>query len=286
MHLTSRMTALFIIQVLLVSSRCLMTRGYDSMPLTLRTIPTKVHSFDQHTNLAHQFRWLNDISPMPAYLASFVISDEPPGTDASRDNLVYWRTYGDGGRGCSIEFFCSTRELQKVRYGRTHIETTSRKLEPLLLRISPLTELPSPIGDGVRKLVCEALNGLRYLYKADDYEYEQECRLVVLRQQLNTADIDFDYRRDHNGATQVRPFCYDDRLNLAEILNDTGATVTIGPAAASPKALARSIQLAIEKLGLYGAAVKTSPNSLPNRLATRSYTFLRLSPVCLTVGVR
>ena len=227
--------------------------------------PNEGAFFDQHSDLAKKFRWLKDVPSTPAYLGSFVISDSPSDQETNRDHqetnrdhLVYWRTYGDGGRGCSIEFCCSTRGLKKVLYGKSHVRAASRRLELLLPRISPLTELPSPIGTGVREVFGEAFNSLRYLYKSDDYEYEEECRLVVLRQQRSAGAIGLDYRRDHNGARQVRHYCHDDRLNLHEILNTTGTIVTIGPAAQSPRALSRSIHIALEKLGAYGAAVKTS----------------------------
>ena len=220
--------------------------------------PNEGGYFDHHARFSSRFSWVNATSPMPVYIASFIISESSERNTLCRDDLVYWRTYGDGTRGCSIEFFSASRELQKVLYGKGQVEHTALLLEEFLNKITPFVELPSPIGPRLADLVAEALNSIRYLYKSEDYEYENECRLVVLREQKKPANIHFDYHRAHGGSTSVRHYCYDDRLELGGMLNATGAMITIGPAAPSQGALERTIRVALEKLGIYGAAVTTS----------------------------
>ncbi len=214
--------------------------------------------FDQHSQWLSDYSWLDTATPMPVYIASFVLSDLSEGDRSCSDDLVYWRTYGDSGRGCSIEFFSSSRDLQKVLYGQHEVEATAESLREFLSQVDPFVEPSSPIGARLADLVAEALNSIRHLYKSEDYEYEHECRLVVLKQQQSLANIHIDSDQAHGGFS-VRHYCYDDRLKLRGMLDATGSTITIGPAATSQEALERTMRVALEKLGIYsGASIKFS----------------------------
>lgn len=225
-------------------------RLYDSDNLN---DPNEGKYFDHHASSLSNFGWLNTAKPKPVCIASFVISDTNEGDKSGRDDLTYWRTYGDSGCGCSIEFFASSRDFEKVLYGQREVEVTAERIEELISEIDPLVELASPIGYHLADLVAEALSSIRYLYKSEDYEYERECRLVVLKQHQPLANIHIDYDQTHGGSS-VRHYCYDDRLNLSDMLNVTGSTITIGPAASSREALKRTIGVALEKLDIYPAA--------------------------------
>ncbi|MYG99359.1 MAG: DUF2971 domain-containing protein [Acidimicrobiaceae bacterium] len=215
--------------------------------------PSEGAYFDQHSQWLSDYSWLKAATPMPVYIASFVISDPSESDRPCRDDLVYWRTYGDSGRGCSIEFLASSRGLQKVLYGQYEVEATAESLRGFLSQVDPLIEPSSPIGSRLADLIAEALNSIRHLYKSEDYEYEHECRLVVLKQQQPLANIHIDFDRAHGGSS-VRHYCYDDRLKLKGMLDATESTITIGPAAPSQEALERTIRVALEKLGFYSAA--------------------------------
>ena len=174
--------------------------------------PNEGAYFDLYASFLSHYSWLDMRSSAPAYLASFIISESHDDNYRCRDDLVYWRTYGDAARGCSIEFFSASRELQKVLYGDHEVNLTAQLLEEFLTKIAPLVELPSPIGSRFASLIADALNSIRYLYKSKDYEYEKECRLVTLRNKRKRSDIHFDYHRAHGGSTSVRHYCHDDRL--------------------------------------------------------------------------
>ncbi|MYA43614.1 MAG: DUF2971 domain-containing protein [Gemmatimonadetes bacterium] len=221
-------------------------------------IQVKVHILIAALAVLSQYSWLDTSSSTPVYFASFVISDSKKKNKSYHDDLVYWRTYGDAARGCSIELFSASRDLKRVLYGKHNVEVTAQLLEEFLNRIAPLVELPPPIGQGLADLAAEAINSIRYLYKSEDYQYENECRLIVLRDRKNLANIHFDYRQAHGGSTSVRHYCYDGRLEMRGILEATGTSITIGPAAPSQDALERTIHVALKKLGIYGAAVMRS----------------------------
>lgn len=215
--------------------------------------PNEGKYFDHCAQFLSDYSWLDAATPMPVYIASFVIVDPSKGDRPYRDNLVYWRTYGDNGRGCSVEFFSSSRGLQKVLYGQREVDTTAESLGEFLRQVDLLIEPSSPVGARLADLVAEALNSIRHLYKSEDYEYEHECRLLVLKKQQSLENIHIDFDRAHGGSS-VRHYCYDERLRLKGMLDATGSTVTIGPAASSREALERTIRVALEKLDIYPAA--------------------------------
>ena len=218
--------------------------------------PQEGDYFNKHASFPSDIAWTRSSSTGPAYVASFIVSDP---TERRRDDLVYWRTYGDSARGCSIEFFASGRDIKKVRYGKHEISETISALTPLFQEVRPLTQLPAPIGEKVRESLAEAFDDvLRYLYKSEDFEYEQECRLVVLEQQLHPSLIRFDTRGEHNRTTAIRHYCYDPRLALKSMLTRSGTTITLGPAAPNRSNIINALKIAFGKLEVYGTVANCS----------------------------
>ena len=218
--------------------------------------PQEGDYFNKHASIPSYIEWTRSSPTGPAYVASFIVSDP---TKRRCDDLVYWRTYGDSARGCSIEFFASGRDIKKVRYGEHEISKTISTLDPLLQQIRPLTQLPAPIGESVRRFLTEAIdNTLRYLYKSEDFKYEQECRLVVLQEQLDSSLIKFDTRREHNGIAAVRHYYRDSRLTLKSMLGRSGATITLGPAALNQPNIINALKIAFRQLEVYGTVAKCS----------------------------
>ena len=218
--------------------------------------PQEGDYFNKHASIPSDIAWTRYSPTGPAYVASFIVSDP---TERRCDDLVYWRTYGDSARGCSIEFLASGRDIKKVRYGEHEIRETISALDPLLQQIRPLTQLPAPIGESVRGFLTEAIdNTLQYLYKSEDFEYEQECRLVVLEEQLEPGLIKFDTRREHNGIAAVRHYYRDPRLTLKSMLERSGATITLGPAALNRPNIINALNIAFRQLEVYGTVTKCS----------------------------
>ena len=218
--------------------------------------PQEGDYFNRHARMPNDIEWIRSSSTGSAYVASFVVSDP---TQCRRDDLVYWRTYGDSARGCSIEFSASGRDIRRVLYGEHEIDETISTLNPLLQEIMPLTQLSSPVGESVREIFGNALySTLPFLYKSEDFKYEHECRLVVSDRQLDPPQIKFDTRRDHNGVTDVRHYCIDSQLQLESMLARSGATITLGPAMHNQTNITKALKLAFRKLDVHGTVVKCS----------------------------
>ena len=66
-----------------------------------------------------------------AYMASFIAGD------TASDNLVFWRTYGREGKGCSILYSVEARYLQQILYG-DGVKETIELLRPILESLAPI----------------------------------------------------------------------------------------------------------------------------------------------------
>lgn len=84
-------------------------------------------------------RWLSTSVEGHAYIASFVV-DKQESNNSTNDDLVFWRTYGNDGHGCSIEipamqFVRKELLLLQVFYGRCDAMRTLKELENPVLGI-------------------------------------------------------------------------------------------------------------------------------------------------------
>ena len=211
--------------------------------------------FESGIDMTGDLDWRLSDDIMPAYIACFVISRP---NERDYDNLVYWRTYGHDGAGCSIEFFAEGCGLNQVLYGSEELTATYGILETLFEQLKPVVEPYSAPGLLVNKAIKDALSTIRYLYKSEPYEYEKECRKIVPRREVNLDDIRFHYPTDNTYPPRVRHYCYSDDLVLKEILNKTGTTLTLGPAVYSAETTKRSIRTALDSLGIMGVDVRCS----------------------------
>ena len=66
-------------------------------------------------NLLEKHVWLGKTDVRHAYISSFITPDSEEDVP-EHDNLVYWRTYGREGAGCSLSLTVPHSRLQKVLY--------------------------------------------------------------------------------------------------------------------------------------------------------------------------
>lgn len=228
------------------------------------------------TYLLSRFTDAYDVLMVPAYIASFVTPDKARRNSIAdtRNNLVFWRHYGDEGRGCSISIpadrFAPSRsnlQLQKVTYGRTHANRAAKKLRGVVRHLEPL--MSDSASPGIRRQVAatilSSLGQLPYLYKSRAYSYEQECRLVALESALtHYGGIQYDFVEPSDRTGRIRMYGQHPCLTLTNILS-TGSVITLGPCVPN----ADNIKYAIEKLltsaGISGVPIETS--DIPYRYA-------------------
>ena len=201
-----------------------------------------------------------DRSAAPAYQTSLTYV----GDAAKADNLVFWRTYGREGTGCTLVFPMACFEGQDslfwVRYGKDAaaacLDTLSELLEaygeipgaPNFRSMSRIVELP--------KSLVNVLSPLVYLYKSEAYEYENEVRIVV-----PFSDVKNGLYLQGSSVTRIpvawRHFAEVPSLQVPQLFVSE-SRIVLGPTVES----AANIQFVLERrlleLQLYGPKVEQS----------------------------
>ena len=103
-------------------------RLYDSLHLN---DPEEGVLLSRHLRLPRKHAWLKESEVSHAYIASFILPDDNPKKDVD-DNLVFWRTYGREGEGCSLSLPIPRCHLRRVLYGRQQLKCTIDLLRPTL----------------------------------------------------------------------------------------------------------------------------------------------------------
>ena len=208
-------------------------RMYDSLHFN---DPEEGNFLLRSLNNSKKFSWtaldtttlLDSVQSEVAYIASFVLAD---GTTNMSDDLVFWRTYGDEGKGCSLTFTLEVGGLRKVLYGND-ITPTVQRIEPILDAINPLFSNSIPGETELKRMIMTALAAtlrpIRYLYKSEPYRYEHEVRVITLPS-IKVADkVHFDYQETQKRQPTVRHYLDYDKVSLKELLS-SGSKVTVGP---------------------------------------------------------
>lgn len=174
----------------------------------------------------------------PAYVLSFVQStfQEPV-----NDHLAFWKEYGNEGRGCSIAI--PTQPLldlsglvpYRVKYDENGIPGLFQHLKETLLR--PAAEFindPHVAVDfrlSIERILLDSMQPFRFLYKAQTYSHERECR-VVLSNPTDPETQQIDLVNDANpaigGGTKLRHFPRD-RVIPTDVLFDSDTEILLGP---------------------------------------------------------
>ncbi len=216
--------------------------------------PSEGSFFDHHLDLPASLAWAQQESPSYAYVASFVIPDL---TKSLEDDLIYWRTYGGGGRGCSLKLLAPASKLYKVQYGAGAVARTRSALVPVLDVLTPLFSLDEGVGKFLSEIVREALGVLRFLYKHSSYRYERECRFVVPSVGVEESKRSFDHSLGQGDGDVGRHYYEHEALTMPQLLG-SGTSVTFGPAVSNGRALKRSVQILTSRMGVSGIQISDS----------------------------
>ena len=246
-------------------------RLYDSVHLN---DPDEGNYFGRNLNLPKEYDWLNEKDPSQkrniqeqkdkphAYIASFIIPDTKKDMG---DNLVFWRTYGKEGEGCSLSLKVPRGQLKKVLYGAEEVKETGKLLRSVLDSLKSLVEVSEqPIGENIQKklaqAVWESLEGIRYLYKSEAYDYEKECRFVLLESDILGEDKDkicFEYQEQNNSPARIRHY-YENKYLKTNRLLVTGSMIMLGPCVPYPHNIRYYLEALMRKAKLFGPKVNIS----------------------------
>lgn len=178
--------------------------------------------------LHEKYEWLGRLDTPNAYIASFIHANES--VQASND-LVYWRTYGSDGAGCSITVSVPRKQVRQVLYGTDGASRVGNVIYPLLDRLDHIIA-EYGLGSGVwRELsvsVWQMLRHFLYLHKSKDYAFERECRLVELRDGKSRGDLLFECERRASEPPRIRHYIEREEFAARNIFV-SGTCVTLGP---------------------------------------------------------
>ena len=184
--------------------------------------------------LLKQYKWLAKTDVRHAYIASFILPECRRDMDQLNDNLVFWRTYGHEGEGCSLSLYTPLSKLRRVCYGpdSEDAERTVEELRSVLDLLNPLEIdnplIPDRVSRKIAETVCNALEKIRYLYKSKAYEHEKECRFVLQESETKKEKIRFEYLEGINSPARIRHYYEHEALQIQELLK-SGSSITLGP---------------------------------------------------------
>ena len=175
------------------------------------------------------YLWLaRESSVGHAYITSFVRGQDD--MDMS-DNLVFWRTYGNDGKGCSLTVAVRADLLRRVFYRDSDIETTKQMILPVLDAVAPLARADESCARSISGAFWKHLEGVRYLYKDEAYHHENEHRIAIpaASSDIESDRIKFQPYEPDGPVVEVRHYYEIDGLTLGQILS-SGSKLMLGPA--------------------------------------------------------
>lgn len=201
-----------------------------------------------------------------AYIASFVLSNDEEGE--GKNNLAFWRTYGKDGEGCSLSLPAShlRENLRKVRYGSELVENFENRLKSLFSNkhaevnsvMEKIKEIYPDVHVNILKTIGDHIGKIRYLYKSGAYEYENECRLVLLESEIDSDDVRFEWPDKNDDPVRIRHYYEHEALEIKNILNTTDSEIVIGPCVPHPHDVKYCIEMLLEKSKLKAPRVTVS----------------------------
>ena len=219
-------------------------------------------------------------APSCAYVTAFVRPKTEKETDVRdvMDNLVFWRTYGDDGTGCSLTVKVPADGLLKVSYGRKAAEDAGRDVLTAVREVRilmewslrPILDIPDGSAQTIltdlrKSLVSElrkSISPIFYSHKSEAYRYEQEVRAIATIPIIERDQIVFEYPND-SGKIDVRHYYERDDLRVTNLLT-TGSVITIGPCVQNRENVAYYLEHLKRKSNLLGPQVVQSQVSYRN----------------------
>ena len=240
-------------------------RLYDSVHLNDPTEGTYLAD-----SLTTEFAWGRHISRGHAYISSYILPKQEGGPRLSNDlsdDLVFWRTYGREGKGCSLKISVPTSELRQVFYGKEKTSRAAHEILRVLRLLDPLVRIKSMIKSDIRRLLAdciwEALGSIQYLYKSEAYHYERECRVVLHESDVDSNSISFDYQISPHGEPMLRHFFEHQALRVHAMMS-SGSLITVGPCVTNGVDVVRSLNTLSKRARLYDLRITKS--EIPYRL--------------------
>ena len=221
----------------------------------------------RNLSLPSKHRWILQSNTSHAYVVSFIIPDA--GFELS-DDLMFWRTYGREGEGCSLVLSVPPSRLRKILYGRQHVQAARGVLLPFLDIINPLVTGGASPSRNLRRTalgtaVWRVLAKVKYLYKNDAYCYERECRVVVPESEVQPKRVAFEHEKTNGSIFRIRHYVEDPDLHFNKQMVATDSRIILGPCIERPD----SIRFYFETLKQLGGWSGRDPTITKSRIVYR-----------------
>ena len=214
-----------------------------------------------------------------AFVASFIrvgqSNEEQSQTDDPANALLFWRTYGGEGTGCSLQLSLSaaSEEIKEVTYGEIATANSIESIDKALESVSDAANRVMAIAtnDGllqedapntsemISNQVQAELKKVRYLYKDFTYGFEKECRLVETPDSVAEKGIrpEFDYSVTQ-GKAVVKKYIDHPSLKLTAAILDSDSKITLGPLVPNPMHTKEYIERLLREAVFHGPRVEIS----------------------------
>ena len=206
---------------------------------------------------------------IPAYIASFIRPDKKAKDPVrkARNNLVFWRHYGDDGRGCSISIpvdrFTPNQDglkLQAVAYGNSAAHKAAVQLRPAVKMLDEMLskDLDPAIQREVATVIRDGLGEIPYLFKSSAFKYEKECRIVATESTFKGyGDVRHDFERRSGKSGRIRMYGRHPLLTITNILS-TGSVITLGPDVANVDYVEYALEQLLRSLDIRDLPIERS----------------------------
>ena len=185
-------------------------------------------------SLLQNYKWLGKTDMRHAYIASFILPDTKEEQESMSNDLIFWRTYGQEGEGCSLALLAPLSRLRTVSYGpdSDNAKLSVKEIRAVLDLLAPLRiDNPSVLESTQKRLadtVLKPLEKIRYLYKNGAYVREKECRCVILESEIEDNDKKFEYQDRNNYPPRIKHYCEDEDFHLEKLM-ESRSYITLGP---------------------------------------------------------
>ena len=233
-------------------------RMYDSMHL---------NDPDEGNYIAHVLRRKHDWFEKKESSHAYIVSFSAPEKDMV-DNLMYWRTYGKNGEGCSLALSVPSDLLKKVLYGRDGFDPALTIMRDVLDFLDSVMDkvprsLRKSIGKTLSQIVWKFLEEFLYLYKSTPHDHEKEYRIVLPEKAIEDKDkIRFEPRKGDNSPARVRHYYMDKRLEIGKLFDDN-SFVTLGPCVNNSYNMSYYLRDLMRKAGVFNSEIV--PSMIPYR---------------------
>ena len=197
-----------------------------------------------------------------SYVASFIRPNDQGRAHEAADNLVFWRSYGREGTGCSLTVQVPRHELRAVIYGEKDTKDNSARLTNeigrLLAVAKRLEEKAGVSLESLNEAIDFAMERVRYFYKSEAYRYEQECRIVETPATIEgTAMRPFFEHSGPPGQERTKRYINNPMLAINKLFV-SGTVITLGPRVPNVQDTKEYMEQLLTEAGSIGSRVQCS----------------------------